>query len=204
MKKFVLMFAALLATPVWAAEPIITKLSLNQLERLIGDEHALAWDATFWAGRDRDKIQIEASGENALGGNGQSAEVSVLYRRAVSPFFDMKVGLRHEAEPDDPLTHLALGFEGLAVQWWDVEGMAYFSEEGDATASFAAATDLRLTQKLILQPDIEVGFSTHKVASRGHGAGLTEADIALRLRYQATRNIAPYIGWAYTRRFGGT
>lgn len=204
MKKLVLM-AALLATPAWAAEePIITKITIDNLERHMGDEQALVWDATMWAGRDRDKFQLETTGEKLLGGGVAAAQISAFYRRAVSDFFDAKIGLRHETDPGKALTHLALGFEGLARQWWEVDGQAFVSEDGDITASFEGELDLRITQRLILQPKLEVDWAAQRVAARGIGAGLTEASAALRLRYQISRNIAPYMGWEWARKFGGT
>ncbi len=204
MKKLILGLTIFCAAPAWAAEPVITKLTFDNLERHIGDDETLAWDATFWAGRDRDKFQIETTGEKALGGNVEEAQISAFYRRMVSPFFDAKVGLRHDLEPGDALTHLAVGIEGLAPQWWEVDGQAFLSEDGNVTASFDGELDLRLTQRLILQPNVEVDWSAQRIATRAVGAGITQASAALRLRYQVSRNIAPYMGWEWHRKFGGT
>ena len=38
----------------------------------------------------------------------------------------------------------------------------------------------------------------------GIGAGLSDIDMGLRLRYEFSRKVAPYIGVSYQRRFGGT
>lgn len=35
-------------------------------------------------------------------------------------------------------------------------------------------------------------------------AGLSDIDMGLRLRYDVTRKLSPYVGLAYQRRFGGT
>ena len=36
------------------------------------------------------------------------------------------------------------------------------------------------------------------------GAGLTDIELGLRLRYEITRRFAPYVGIAHERAYGGT
>lgn len=67
-----------------------------------------------------------------------------------------------------------------------------------------ASYDQRITQRLILQPNVEVNFSAQDVPELRLGSGLTEAEAALRLRYDIRREFAPYIGVQYRRAFGET
>ena len=64
--------------------------------------------------------------------------------------------------------------------------------------------DLLITQRLILQPEIEMNFYSKRDPSRAIGSGLADLDSGLRLRYEITRKFAPYIGVAYTGKFGET
>ncbi|RZA19987.1 MAG: hypothetical protein EOP93_07215 [Lysobacteraceae bacterium] len=64
--------------------------------------------------------------------------------------------------------------------------------------------DLLLGNRLILQPRIEAVAHGREDASRGIGAGLSEAEAGLRLRYEIRREFAPYIGIERAHRFGKT
>ena len=64
--------------------------------------------------------------------------------------------------------------------------------------------DLRLTQRLILQPSVEVNLAVQSVAERGIGSGFNDVELGLRLRYEITRELAPYIGVNWERSLGET
>ena len=64
--------------------------------------------------------------------------------------------------------------------------------------------DQRITQKLILQPRAELNFAAQSSEDIGVGAGLTDAEIGVRLRYDIAREFAPYVGVQYERAFGRT
>ncbi len=61
-----------------------------------------------------------------------------------------------------------------------------------------------MTQRLILRPELEANFYSKADPGRAVGAGLADIDAGLRLRYEVTRQFAPYIGVAYAGRFGET
>lgn len=64
--------------------------------------------------------------------------------------------------------------------------------------------DLLLTQRLIAQPELEMNFYSKQDPARGIGTGLSDLDTAIRLRYEFSRKLAPYVGFAYDGKFGGT
>jgi copper resistance protein B len=64
--------------------------------------------------------------------------------------------------------------------------------------------DLLLTQTLILQPQLEMNFYSKDDPARMIGAGLSDLDTGVRLRYEITRKLAPYIGMTYENKFGDT
>jgi copper resistance protein B len=61
-----------------------------------------------------------------------------------------------------------------------------------------------LTNTLILQPQAEVNLYSKSDPARLVGAGISEIDTGLRLRYEFDRKFAPYIGVAYEGKFGQT
>lgn len=86
----------------------------------------------------------------------------------------------------------------------EYEATAYMSNQGHAAARISLATDLLLTQRLILRPVIEANFYTKADPSRGVGTGLADINSGLRLRYEVDRKFAPYVGISYAARFGET
>jgi copper resistance protein B len=78
------------------------------------------------------------------------------------------------------------------------------SGQGHLAAKLEAFYDLLLTQRLILQPQIEVNLYSKADPARMVGAEFSEIDTGLRLRYEFSRKFAPYLGVAYEGKFGQT
>ena len=181
------------------------KLMLSTAEvRPRSGEDAYGWEGEAWYGGDINRLVVKSAGEGVFGGDLHEAELQGLYSRAISPYFDLQAGLRHDFEPGSARTYAAIGFEGLAPYWFELEGAAFLSEKGDVSARLEGAYDLRLTQKLILEPRAEVNLAAQDVSSLGLGAGVTDAELGLRLRYEITREFAPYVGLVHLRKFGET
>ena len=85
-----------------------------------------------------------------------------------------------------------------------VDAAAFLSDEGEVTARVEVDYDLRLTQRLILQPLVEVDLSLRDVPEIGVGSGLSSGELAVRLRYEIQPELAPYVGVQYQRAFGDT
>lgn len=61
-----------------------------------------------------------------------------------------------------------------------------------------------LTKRLILQPRTELEFAARDAPDLGIGSGLSSAEMGVRLRYEITRQFAPYVGVSWTRDVGRT
>jgi copper resistance protein B len=94
----------------------------------------------------------------------------------------------------------ALGVQGLAPYWVDVEATLYVGSAGSLAARFKAESDLRFTQRLILQPGLELNAYSRADRAREQGAGLADVEAGLRLRYEIRRELAPYVGVVWKRR----
>lgn len=177
---------------------------LERLEARVGEgEDRYLWDAQAWYGGDYDKLWLKSEGEGAFGGHVASAEVQALWSHAIGPFFDLQAGMRYDFEPDGR-AHAVLGVQGLAPYMFEVDAAAFLSDEGDLTASFEAEYDQRITQRLILQPLVEVALSAQDIPERGIGAGVSSVEAGLRLRYEFAREFAPYVGVGYEAKLGDT
>jgi copper resistance protein B len=91
-----------------------------------------------------------------------------------------------------------------APYWFEVDATAYVGDAGRSALRMHAEYELLLTQKLILQPRLEVNFYGQKDAERELGAGLSDLTAGLRLRYEILREFAPYIGVEWAGQYGGT
>ncbi len=80
----------------------------------------------------------------------------------------------------------------------------YLSEDVDVTFVLEAEYDLRITQRLVVQPRTELGFAAQDIPERGIGAGMTDAVVDLRLRYEIKREFAPYVGGRFQALVGET
>jgi copper resistance protein B len=80
----------------------------------------------------------------------------------------------------------------------------YVGNEGRTAARVKADYDLFLTQRLILQPYAEANLYGKADPHRQIGSGLSDIELSLRLRYEVRRELAPYLGAGWFKRFGGT
>ena len=180
------------------------KVMLDQLEwRDAQEGSAAAWDAEGWYGGDYNKLWVKTEGER-IGGVPRSASAELLLDRVVARWWDVQGGLRQDFGKGPARTWLALGLQGLAPYWLDVETTLYVGEEGRFAARLKADYDLLLTQRLILQPYGEANFYSKADPQRQLGSGLSDLELSLRLRYEVRRELAPYIGAAWFKRFGDT
>ena len=81
---------------------------------------------------------------------------------------------------------------------------AYVSSGGHFAAKLEGSYELLLTNRLILQPEIELNFYSKADPARLTGAGLSDLDAGIRLRYEIVRKFAPYLGVAFENKFGQT
>ncbi len=166
------------------------------------DHEVFTWDVDGWRGGDRNKVWLKSEGE-AADGELEEAEVQLLYSRNVSTFFDAQVGIRYDFEPDGT-AYLVAGIQGLAPYQFETDAAAFLSEEGDLSFRYEQSLDLLLTQRLVIEPEIELEAFARDVEERGVGAGLSSAEASLRVRYEITRKFAPYAEVAYQRLLGET
>jgi len=160
------------------------------------------WDAQASFGGDVQRVMLKSEGEGEGRGGVARAEVQALYSRAIGPYFNLQAGLRQDLEPRPRRTYATLGVEGLAPYWFEVEGALFLSDRGEVLARLEGYDDLRITQRLVLQPRVELNLAAQDVRQIGVAAGISDAELGLRLRYEVTRSFAPYLGVTYDQRFG--
>jgi copper resistance protein B len=176
----------------------------DQLEwQATDDGSSVSWDNKGWIGGDRDRLwfRTEGAGNDRRIGD---AHAHVLYGRAIARWWDLVVGVRQDMRPGPAQTWAAVGVQGLAPYWFDVEATAYIGAAGRTHFRFETEYELLLTNRLVLQPLVEVEVYGKSDPEHGIGAGLSTADAGIRLRYEVRREIAPYVGLVWSRKFFGT
>lgn len=186
-------------------DTITTFVEIEQLEYRIRDgKEAINWDAQAWVGGDYHKLWFKTEGEAPVGERVEEAEFQLLYSRLVSDFFDLQVGLRQDLKPEPERTFAVVGLHGLAKYFVETDLAAFVSHAGEVSFRAKGEIDLRLTQRLVLQPMAEVNFAVQSVEESHIGSGFNDVELGLRLRYEIAREFAPYVGINWDRKLGET
>jgi len=185
-------------------QTIFAHAIFNQLEgRWNGSNPQFRWDGQGWIGTDYDKLWIKSEG-TLTNGVSEDGQQQFLYSRAVTTYFDLQGGLRSDLDSRPTRNWAAFGIQGLAPYFFDLEVTGFVSGEGHLAGKLEASYDLLLTQRLILQPQIELNLYSKADPARLVGSGFSDIDTGLRLRYEFSRTFAPYLGVVYEGKFGQT
>lgn len=185
-------------------EAINYQVLFDQFEgQFIHGKPGARWDAKSWIGGDVNRLWIRSEGD-ILDGVLDTAEGQVLYGRAVSRWWDLVAGVRYDPRPSPAHTWLAIGVQGLAPQFLDVQATAFIGPSGHTAARVEVEHEVLLTQRLAMQSLVELSFSGKDDPDRGVGAGLSTGEVGFRFRYEIRREFAPYGGVVWHRKLFGT
>ncbi len=162
-----------------------------------------AWEGQAYYGGDYNKVWINTRGEyNSKARSLERAELQLLYSRLISYFFNAQVGVRQDFpirpnEGTPARTHLVLGIQGLLPNLFEANLQFFVDHRGTVAARFEGSYDAYLTQRLVLQPQLEINAAANSDPQSRLASGLTRLETGLRLRYEIMREFAPYIGVQY-------
>ncbi len=169
---------------------------------LVDRRKSMRWEGEGWIGNDTHKFWWKTEGEHGRRSL-EDAELQILYSRRISRFFDIQAGLRNDFEPKNT-TFGVIGVQGLAPYWLEVDLALFIDRHGHVSMRIEADYDLLITQRLILNPFVELNFSANEVPNRLLGPGITDIETGVKLRYEITRELAPYVEFRYARLLGRT
>ena len=164
---------------------------------------ALGWEAMAWVGGDIQRIWLRSEGE-AVDGRIEHGDMEVLYGRSVRPWWDVLAGVRQDVGEGPSRTWAAFGVQGLSPYKFEVAATAYIGQGGRTALRAEAEYDTLLTNRLILQWRAEANAYGKADPLAGIGSGLSTVEFGARLRYEITRQFAPYFGVEHDRAFGNT
>ena len=166
--------------------------------------NSFKWDGQAWIGTDTNRLWLKSEALVDSSGTVSDGLHQILYSRQITTYFDAQAGIRLDLDSGPSRVWGAFGIQGLAPQFFELQVTGFVRDAGHFAAKVEASYDLLLTQRLILQPEIELNFYSKSDRARGIGPGLADMDAGLRLRYELIRKLAPYIGVVYEGKFGDT
>ena len=179
-------------------------LLIDRLERVFtNDEDSWVYDGQVWYGQDYDRVVVKLEGD-IVDSKLEESSTELLWNHAITTFWNTQLGARYDTGEGPDQSWLAFGIQGLAPYWFEIDATAYVSDEGQTALSLEAEYELLLTQRLVLQPRLEMNLYGKNDAERNSGKGLSDLAIGMRLRYEITRQFAPYVGVDWAKSFGNT
>ena len=175
-------------------------------DRLEYNEQANAgvFDLQAWYGTTFDRLVIKTEGDFSEGSIEEN-QTDILWGHAVSAYWDTQAGVSLDYNKEgENRQWLAFGLQGLAPYWFELDMTAYVGERGNTAFTLEAEYELLLTQKLIIQPRAEITLYGKNDKQNELGSGLSSSAIGFRVRYEFTRQFAPYIGVEWSNKFGNT
>lgn len=176
---------------------------VDRLEYNIGS-NSTVYDISGWYGTTYDRFVVKAEGDIA-DGHLEESQTDLLWGHAISAYFDSQLGVSIDQYQEGKNREwLAMGIQGLAPYWFELDMTAYVGSNGRTALSVEAEYELLFTQKLILQPRVELRLHGKNDPDNEVGQGLSNISAGLRLRYEFTRQFAPYIGAEWSGSYGKT
>lgn len=160
------------------------------------------FEGQAWFGSDANRLSLKAEGSYSNGVFDDS-RTEALWAHAISPFWDSQVGVRQDMGLVPNTTWLAFGVQGLAPYWFHLDAEGYVSTQGRTAARVEGSYDMYLTQRIVMQPRLE--FNAYgQQETPYYGSGVNNTNLGLRVRYEITRQLAPYIGVQWVNTYGQT
>lgn len=180
-------------------------LLLNRLEGQWHREGPPLWayDLQAWYGRSFDRLLLRSEGE-LKGGDLDKTRTELYWVHALTAYWDSLLGARADLGKAAGQGWLAVGLQGLAPYWIELKAGLYVGHSGQMAAKLEVEYEQLLTQRLVLQPRFELVMHSKRDAARETGSGLSGITAGARLRYELTRELAPYLGFEWHGAFGET
>lgn len=178
---------------------------LNRLEGQWHHDGPPVWlyDLQAWYGRSFGRLLLRSEGE-FTGSELDMTRTELYWAQAFSAYWDALIGLRVDLGDQPGQSWLALGVQGLTPYWIELKAGLYLGHTGQVAAKLEAEYEQLVTQRLVLQPRVELKLHSRRDVDRETGAGLSELSAGVRMRYECSREVAPYLGVEWHSLYGET
>jgi len=186
-----------------ADDPLNYKVTLDALQIEHEDEKVFTWDTNAWVGYDLNKIYIYSEGEKVKDETAES-ENQIVWSNAIAPYWDIQYGLGYDKAEENSKKWAVIALQGMAPYFFETRTALLFAKDGNIGLRAEAEYSALITQKLSLEPSFSISAYTKDDEVMGTGKGLSNIGIAMNLKYEITREFAPYVGISYSKNFGST
>lgn len=183
-------------------DPWLAQLRVDRLERGLGSDATTGWELHAWTGRSRDRLEFKTEGERDA--HGSHGHLELAWSHATGPWWNRTLGVRRDFGGGTQRDWIGVGVHGHAPYKFDVEAALFAGTSGRLMVEGNAGYDVLLSNRLVLRPDAGVTVYARDDIGMGIGRGVSELQGGVRLRYEFSREFAPYFGWRYQRAFGRT
>lgn len=184
--------------------PHLISVQIERFELHQGDgEKGMAWDGALYMGNAFNKLWLRSEGER-MDGMTHHADLRFFGSHAISPWWEATLGLARQYGEGPNRNFLMVGVQGEAQHFLDTYASLYAGASGQLGLAVELEKELLLTNRLILQPRVELRAWLKDDIPRTVGHGLSDFSAGLRLRYEIRREFAPYVGVEWAKKFGET
>ncbi len=151
-------------------------------------------------GTDENKIFIKVHADKA---ESQQTEydAKLLYSRNVADFWDVQAGIRYRNDPnreiDQDQVDAVLGLHGMAPYFFETDAYVYIGQDRQVSFNLETERDLLLTQKLIIQPYLDINMVVSDDSNYAKKTGLNSVQVGLETRYEINKKVMPFMDVAY-------
>jgi copper resistance protein B len=171
--------------------------------RLDGSRHLL-FDGSLSYGGETDGLNAKLVIGGSVDRKIDQIQGELAYSRAIGQGFNLEAGLRHEFRSQGHLSYAVVGFSGEPKAGLALESYALASRKGDLFGEFKLVYDQPLNDRLTVQPRFAFNLAAQDVLDQVIARGLVATELGIRLRYEMSRLVAPYIGISHERLLGRT
>ncbi|MCH7395332.1 copper resistance protein B [Acinetobacter dispersus] len=158
-----------------------------------------------WVGTDENKLFIIADYAKAESEKFEQS-LAALYSRNIADFWDVQAGVNYrynaERELDKEQFEGVVGLHGMAPYFFETDAHVYFGQDQQWRFVLETERDLLLTQKLIMQPYLEMEWVIRDESKYAAKTGLADAEVGIKTRYEIVKNrVMPFIdvGYGYSK-----
>ncbi|ENU20470.1 hypothetical protein F994_00696 [Acinetobacter bohemicus ANC 3994] len=151
-------------------------------------------------GTDENKIFIKVHADKA---ESQQTEydAKLLYSRNVADFWDVQAGIRYRLDPnreiDQDQVDAVLGLHGMVAYFFETDAYVYIGQDRQVSFNLETERDLLLTQKLIIQPYLDMNIVLSDDSNYAKKTGLNSVQLGLETRYEINKKVMPFMDVAY-------
>lgn len=151
-------------------------------------------------GTDENKIFIKVHADK-VESHQTEYDAKLLYSRNVADFWDLQVGLRYRNDPnrkiDQDQVDAVFGLHGMAPYFFETDAYLYIGQDRQVSFNLETERDLLITQKLIVQPYLDMNIVLSDDSNYAKKNGLNSVQVGVETRYEINKKVMPFMDLAY-------